>query len=161
MKRILLTVFLAGAAACATTEITEPGTVVDIAARDDNFSTLVAALKQAELVQALSADGEFTVFAPTNEAFEALGTTVDALMKPESKDRLIRILTHHVVDGTLMAEQVEGLDYATTLAGTTLDFETADGAVLVGGAKLIKTDILGRNGVIHVVDKVIVPADVP
>ena len=169
MKRILLTVCLAGATACASTQgpgsgpassMATKGTIVDVAASDGRFTTLVAAVQAAGLAEALSGEGPFTVFAPTDDAFKALPAgTVDSLLKPENKDKLVQILQHHVVSGKVTAEMVTGLSEAATLGGTTLGIEAADGAVTVGGSKVIVADVMGSNGVIHVVDKVILPAE--
>ena len=169
MKRILLTVCLAGTTACASMtgagsmpELppNATGTVVGVAAQDGRFATLLTALKAAELLEPLTAEGPFTIFAPTDEAFQALKAgTLDGLLKPESKDNLVKLLRHHVVSGKLMAEDAPGLSDAITLAGTTLAIETADGSVKIGGANVTQADIAGSNGIIHVVDRVIVPAD--
>ena len=163
MKRILLTLFLAGVTACATSGAgsmpSGTGTVVDIAAADGRFGTLVAAIKAAGLAEALAADGPFTVFAPTDDAFKALPEgTVDSLLKPENKDQLIRILTHHVVSGQVTAEDAAGLNEAATMAGTTIAIDANEGGVMIGGAKVVDADVKGTNGIIHVVDKVILPA---
>ncbi|MEM8678852.1 MAG: fasciclin domain-containing protein [Planctomycetota bacterium] len=133
-------------------------TVVEVAAGNDDFSTLVAAVTAAELADTLSGDGPFTVFAPTNEAFAKLPAgTVDELLKPENKDKLVAVLTYHVVPGAVMAKDVTGLSSATTVEGSDIKIETKDGAVMIDGAKVIKADIKCKNGVIHVIDSVITP----
>ncbi|MEM1154729.1 MAG: fasciclin domain-containing protein [Pseudomonadota bacterium] len=133
-------------------------TIVEIAAGNSDFSTLVAAVQAAELVDALSAEGPFTVFAPTNEAFAALPEgTVDMLLLPENKDKLVEILTYHVVPGKVMAAEVVEMTEATTLEGDTIAIAVTDEGVTVDGANVIATDIVGSNGVIHVIDAVIMP----
>lgn len=132
--------------------------IVDIAASNDNFSTLVAAVKAAGLVDTLKSDGPFTVFAPTDEAFASLPEgTVENLLKPENKDQLIAVLTYHVVSGKVKAEQVVDLDTATTVQGQAVDIAVTDAGVMVDNAKVIQTDIMATNGVIHVIDTVILP----
>ncbi len=132
------------------------GTVVEIAAGNKDFSTLVAAVKAAGLVETLSGDGPFTVFAPTNEAFEKLPKgTVEDLLKPENKEKLTAILTYHVVAGKVMAADVKA-GKVKTVQGGELEIGTK-GGVTVNGAKVVKTDIVGKNGVIHVIDSVVLP----
>ena len=136
-----------------------PGTIVDIASAGADFSTLVAALSAAGLVETLQGPGPFTVFAPTNEAFAALPAGVlDKLLLPENKDTLAKILTYHVVPGQVLAADVTDGDVAT-VEGQTVALSTADG-VTVNGAKVITADVMGSNGVIHVIDAVILPPDV-
>lgn len=133
-------------------------TVVEIAVGNADFSTLVAALQAAGLVEALSGDGPFTVFAPTNEAFAQLPAgTLDMLLLPENKDKLVAILTYHVVPGKVMAADVVTLTEATSLEGDTIAISTEDGSVMVDGANVVATDIEASNGVIHVIDAVIMP----
>ncbi|MEM9256521.1 MAG: fasciclin domain-containing protein [Pseudomonadota bacterium] len=133
-------------------------TIVDIAVGNSDFSTLVAALKAADLVGALSADGPFTVFAPTNEAFAALPDgTLEMLLLPENKDKLVEILTYHVVPGKVMAADVVTLTEATSLEGDVINISVTDEGVMVDEADVIATDIVGSNGVIHVIDAVILP----
>ena len=135
------------------------GTVVDVASSTEGFSTLVAALGAAGLVETLNGEGPFTVFAPTDDAFAALPPgLVDALLLPENKETLTKILTYHVVPGTVMAADVTDGDVAT-VEGQTVALSTADG-VTVNGAKVIQADVVADNGVIHVIDAVILPPDV-
>ncbi len=132
--------------------------IVSIATGDENFSTLVAALQTADLVSALQGEGPFTVFAPTNEAFAKLPEgTVEDLLKPENKEKLTKILTYHVVPATVpssaaIGNQVE-LD---TLAGIKANVDGTDG-VSIAGAKVVKADIKASNGIIHVIDTVMIP----
>lgn len=133
-------------------------TVVEVAANADDFATLVAAVKAAGLVDTLSGDGPFTVFAPTNKAFEKLPKgTVEELLKPENKDKLTAILTYHVVPGSVMAKDVVELKEAKTVQGSQVKISVKDGSVFIDGAKVVKTDIPCKNGVIHVIDAVILP----
>lgn len=135
------------------------GTIVDVASAGADFSTLVAALSAAGLVETLQGPGPFTVFAPTNAAFAALPAGVlDKLLLPENKDTLAKILTYHVVPGKVMAADITDGDVAT-VEGQTVTLSTADG-VTVNGAKVITADVMGSNGVIHVIDAVILPPDV-
>jgi uncharacterized surface protein with fasciclin (FAS1) repeats len=132
-------------------------TVVEIAAGAEDFSTLVAAVKAAGLVETLSGKGPFTIFAPTNEAFAKLPAgTVESLLKPENKEKLVGILTYHVVAGKVMAADVKAGKVAT-VNGQEITIEVKDGAVMVDSAKVVKTDLVGTNGVIHVIDSVVLP----
>jgi uncharacterized surface protein with fasciclin (FAS1) repeats len=133
--------------------------IVDTAAATEGFETLVAAVQAADLVETLKGDGPFTVFAPTNEAFAALPEgTLDDLLKPENKDQLAAILTYHVVPGKVMAADLAGKELeADTASGVKLPIDATDG-VVAGGANVVKADIETSNGVIHVVDKVMLPA---
>jgi uncharacterized surface protein with fasciclin (FAS1) repeats len=141
----------------------EAKNIVETAVGAGSFGTLVAAVKAAGLVETLSGEGPFTVFAPTDEAFAALPEgTVESLLKPENKEKLIAILTYHVVPGKLMAADVLDAKKAKTVQGnsvkvTTEKNESGATSVLVDGAKVTATDILASNGVIHVIDKVILP----
>ena len=120
---------------------------------------LVAAVKAAGLAETLSGKGPFTVFAPTNEAFAKLPAgTVDSLLKPENKAKLASILTYHVVAAKVMAADVK-TSKVKTVQGGELDVVVKDGAVTVDGAKVVKTDIVGSNGVIHVIDAVVLPKE--
>ncbi len=133
--------------------------LVDVAASNPEFSTLVAAVKAAGLVDALKGDGPLTVFAPTNEAFAKLPEgTVENLLKPENKDKLIAVLTYHVVPGKVMASDVVKVDSATSLQGQDIAVKVKDGKVMVDNANVVTTDVNASNGVIHVIDTVILPA---
>ncbi|MHA6509976.1 fasciclin domain-containing protein [Tessaracoccus sp. Y1736] len=137
----------------------EAGTIVDVAAGNPDFETLVAAVTAADLVETLSGDGPFTVFAPTDDAFDALPEgLLDALLLPENKDALTSILTYHVVSGEVMAADVTAGD-VETVEGSTIAI-TTDGGVMVNDANVVTTDVDASNGVIHVIDKVIVPPTV-
>ncbi|MDC8831076.1 fasciclin domain-containing protein [Alteromonas gilva] len=132
--------------------------VVSIAVDNPDFSTLVTALKAADLVGALQGDGPFTVFAPTNDAFAKLPAgTLESLLKPENKAKLVEILTYHVVPGKVTAGQVVKLSTAETLQGGSIAISTSMGKVMVDNATVVATDIMGSNGVIHVIDSVILP----
>ena len=134
--------------------------IVEIAADNENFSTLVAALEVAELVEALSGEGPFTVFAPTDEAFNDLPEgTVAFLLQEENRDTLVQILTYHVVPGKIMSGDVE-TSSVETLAGINLPIVAMDDEVRVGPAAIQTADIEASNGVIHVVDTVILPPEV-
>ena len=122
------------------------------------FNTLVAAVKAAGLVDILKGPGPFTVFAPTDEAFAKLPAgTLESLLKPENKAKLASILTYHVVSGKVMAADVVKLHSAKTVEGQSVAIKTMNGAVMVDGAHVTKTDIVASNGVIHVIDSVILP----
>ena len=136
---------------------TDSKTVVAVAASNKDFSTLVAAVKAADLVETLSGDGPFTIFAPNNDAFAKLPKgTVAELLKPENKKKLQAILTLHVVGAKVMAADVKP-GKVKTVNGASIEVSVKDGAVTINDAKVIKTDILGSNGVIHVIDTVILP----
>ena len=142
----------------ATEAPMEASDIVDTAIADGRFTTLVAALQAAELVDALKAEGPFTVFAPTDDAFAALPEgTLDSLLLPENKQALTDILLYHVVEGKVMAADVTGLKSATTLLGKDVAVKVDMGNVYINDAKVIITDIETSNGVIHVVDAVILP----
>lgn len=142
-----------------TTEATTIGTIVDVAVGAGNFTTLVAAVTAADLVETLSGPGPFTVFAPTDEAFAALPAGVlDALLLPENKAVLAQILTYHVVSGMVMAADVTDGDVAT-VEGQNVTLSTM-GGVTVNGAKVISADVMADNGVIHAIDAVILPPGV-
>ena len=134
--------------------------IVDTAVAAGSFKTLAKALQAADLVETLKGAGPFTVFAPTDEAFAKLPAgTLDALLKPENKPKLQRILTSHVVAGKIMAADVAKTSSAKAVSGDNLTIAARDGGVTVDGAKVVKTDIAATNGVIHVIDGVILPKD--
>ena len=131
--------------------------IVDIAAGNESFSTLVAAVQAAGLVDTLKGDGPFTVFAPTNEAFAALPEgTVEDLLKPENKGQLTAVLTYHVVPGKVMSGDLSDGMTAATVQGGEVTIGTS-GGVTVNGANVVQADIEATNGVIHVIDAVILP----
>ncbi|TVS19981.1 MAG: fasciclin domain-containing protein [Planctomycetaceae bacterium] len=132
--------------------------IVDTAVAAGSFKTLAAALEAADLIETLKGKGPFTVFAPTDEAFAKLPKgTVEDLLKPENKEKLVGILTYHVVAGRVMAADVVKLTEATTVQGSKVSIKVTDGKVTVDGANVVKTDIGCSNGVIHVIDAVISP----
>ena len=136
----------------------QPKDIVDTAAAADDFKTLVAAVKAAGLVETLKGDGPFTVFAPTDAAFGKLPEgTLDELLKPENKDKLTSILTYHVVPGKVLAADVVTLKSAKTAQGAEVTIAAEGGKVQVDGANVTATDIECANGVIHVIDAVILP----
>ncbi|WP_299113012.1 fasciclin domain-containing protein [uncultured Winogradskyella sp.] len=145
-------------------------TIVDVAVSNENFSTLVTALKAADLVSALQGDGPFTVFAPTNDAFAKIDkATLGNLLNPENKATLAKVLTYHVVPGKLMASDVvaalkkgKGMVEVKTLAGETLTVKQKDGKIWLKDqagnySEITATDVEGSNGVIHVIDTVVMP----
>ena len=132
--------------------------IVDTAVGAGSFNTLVAAVKAAGLVDVLKGDGPFTVFAPTDEAFAKLPEgTVESLLQPENIDKLKAVLTYHVVAGKVLAADVAGLSEAPTVQGQSLTVSIMGGVPMVDNAHVIKTDIMARNGVIHVIDAVVLP----
>lgn len=131
--------------------------IVAIAATD--CKTLAAAVTAAGLVETLQGDGPFTVFAPTDSAFAAIQSEVDNLLKPENKEKLSKVLTYHVVSGETMAADLEDGQELTTVEGSKLKVMVKDGNVMVGNAKVTTADISASNGVIHVIDKVLLPTD--
>ena len=132
--------------------------IVDTAVGAGSFKTLAAALKAADLVDTLKGKGPFTVFAPTDEAFAKLPPgTVESLLKPENKAKLVAVLTYHVVPGKVLAKDVVKLTEAKTVQGSSVKIAAKDGKVKVDAANFVKTDIEASNGVIHVIDAVILP----
>jgi uncharacterized surface protein with fasciclin (FAS1) repeats len=131
--------------------------IVAVASSAGSFNTLVAAVKAAGLVETLQGAGPFTVFAPTDAAFAKLPKgTVEDLLKPENKEKLIAILTYHVVAGKVMAADVKTMK-AKTVNGQSLDVKVTDSGVTVDNAKVVKTDVAASNGIIHVIDTVVLP----
>jgi uncharacterized surface protein with fasciclin (FAS1) repeats len=150
---------LTGAAA-HTGAATADKDIVDTAVAAGSFTTLAKALQAADLVETLKGAGPFTVFAPTDEAFAKLPAgTLEALLKPENKLKLQQILKSHVVAGKVMAADVVKTRSAKAVSGAPLAIASRDGGVTVDGAKVVKTDIVASNGVIHVIDSVILPKD--
>lgn len=132
--------------------------IVDTAVSAGSFNTLVAALTAADLAETLHGEGPYTVFAPTDDAFAKLPKgTVDELLRPENKAQLQAILTYHVVSGKVMAEDVVKISSAKTVNGESFRITQANGIVMVDNAKVVQTDIMASNGVIHVIDTVIMP----
>jgi uncharacterized surface protein with fasciclin (FAS1) repeats len=143
----------------ATTAHAAPArSIVTIASEAGSFGTLVAALQAADLVGALEGPGPFTVFAPTDEAFAKLPAgTVESLLRPENKAKLQAILQYHVVPGRVLAAQARTVSSAATLQGSSLAIASTAGGLTVGGAKVVTADIVATNGVIHVIDTVVLP----
>lgn len=132
--------------------------IVDVAVENGSFATLVAAVKAADLVDTLKGKGPFTVFAPNDDAFAKLPAgTVESLLEPENKDKLVAILTYHVVPGKVMAADVVKLESAANVQGQEVAIKVADGTVMVDHATVIAADVKASNGVIHVIDTVIMP----
>jgi len=133
--------------------------IVDVAIENGSFETLVAAVKAAGLVETLKSEGPFTLFAPTDEAFSKLPEgTVEMLLKPENKDQLVAVLTYHVVSGKVSAAEVMKLDSVDTVQGQTLMVMVNDyNDVMINDAKVIIADVKASNGVIHVIDTVLLP----
>jgi len=138
-------------------QASENKNVVEVAAGAGQFKTLVAAVQAAGLVDTLSGPGPFTIFAPTDAAFAKLPAgTVESLLKPENKEKLVGILTYHVLPGKVLAGDVT-TSSPKTVNGKTVEVVVANGKVTVGGANVVATDVAASNGVIHVVDAVILP----
>lgn len=132
--------------------------IVDLAVATDFLSTLVAAVKAGDLVDVLKSDGPFTVFAPTNEAFAKLPAgTVENLLKPENKDQLVAVLTYHVVAGKVMSGDLTNGMKAKTVQGSEITVTLKDGKVMINNATVTAADIEADNGVVHVIDTVILP----
>ena len=136
-------------------EMTGTNDIVAIAST--SAKTLAAAVKAAGLVETLQGKGPFTVFAPTDAAFKAIQSDVDELLKPESKGKLSKILTYHVVSGKKMAADLKDGQELTTVQGSKLKVTVKDGKVTVGGAHVTSADVAASNGVVHVIDKVLLP----
>lgn len=132
--------------------------IVDVAVSAGQFSTLAAALEAADLISTLKGKGPFTVFAPTDEAFAQLPAgTLESLLKPENRDKLVSILTYHVVPGKVMAADVVKLSAAETVNGADVTIKVVEDRVLINEATVVAADVHASNGVIHVIDKVILP----
>jgi uncharacterized surface protein with fasciclin (FAS1) repeats len=161
MKKLALVAaatLVAVSLSAATTARAASGDIVETAVAAGSFKTLAAALDAADLVDTLKGAGPFTVFAPTDDAFAKLPKeTLDSLLQPANRDKLRRILTYHVVPGTVMASDVVKLQSAKAVSGDTLTVKARDGVVSVDNARVIKTDVRAANGVIHVIDTVILP----
>jgi uncharacterized surface protein with fasciclin (FAS1) repeats len=152
-----LPILLAGVATLAIVSTASAADIVDTA-KAGHFNTLVAAVKVAGLMDALKGSGPFTVFAPSDEAFAKLPPgTLENLLKPENKDKLRKVLTYHVVAGRVTAKDVVKLDSAKTLEGGSLTIHADDQGVVVNNARVTTTDIAASNGVIHVIDTVLLP----
>jgi uncharacterized surface protein with fasciclin (FAS1) repeats len=160
LSLVLLT-FLAVPAQAQQSETTQPN-IVQTAQQAEGFNTLVEALQAAGLVEALQGEGPFTVFAPTDSAFAALGSTLDVLLEEGNREELRSVLQYHVVSGKAMASDVVGMDEATTLEGSSVGIQVNDGTVMLQGrnqATVVQTDIEASNGVIHVIDTVLLPPE--
>lgn len=156
MKFTLLTL-MSGALALAFTPAASAADIVDTAIAG-NFQTLVTAVKAAGLVETLKGPGPFTVFAPTDEAFAKLPAgTLNNLLKPENKDKLRSILLYHVIQGKVMSQDVVKLNSVKTADGKSISIKTINGEVMVNNAHIAKADIAADNGVIHVIDAVLLP----
>jgi uncharacterized surface protein with fasciclin (FAS1) repeats len=152
-----LLVLASGIALGANNNAPSNKNIVETAVEAGSFKTLAAALQAGDLIDALSGDTEFTVFAPTDEAFAKLPKgTLESLLKPENKDKLVAILKYHVVKGRVTSKKVVKLNEATTIGGKTVKISTSKG-VMVNNAKVVKVDINCKNGVIHVIDTVLIP----
>jgi uncharacterized surface protein with fasciclin (FAS1) repeats len=152
----ILTIFLSATALIASSHTKKD--IVDTAVGAGSFNTLVAAVQAADLVDTLKSEGPFTVFAPTDDAFAKLPAgTVEDLLKPENKDKLKAVLTYHVVSGKYMAKDVATMKMADTVNGQSVMISMDAGNVMVDNAKVVQADIECSNGVIHVIDTVILP----
>jgi transforming growth factor-beta-induced protein len=165
MQKILAILTVAAAVSVGTVANTtvvsaQTKDIVDTAVAAGSFKTLAKALAAADLAQTLKGPGPFTVFAPTDEAFAKLPAgTIETLLKPENKAKLQRILTYHVVAGRVMAADVMKMRSAKTVSGDSVTIAADEGGVMVDKAHVVKTDIAASNGVIHVIDSVILPTD--
>ena len=154
----MITAAAAGLAMSASAALAASKDIVDTAVGAGSFQTLVAAVQAADLVETLKGEGPFTVFAPTDEAFAALPEgTVETLLMPENKDQLVAVLTYHVIPGKVMSADIAGKEIdVETVQGSTAAINATDG-IKVDGATLVTADIEASNGVIHVIDAVILP----
>ena len=132
--------------------------IVALAASTENLSTLVAAVKAAGLVETLQGEGPFTVFAPTDEAFAALPAgTLESLLKPENKSKLVSILTYHVVPGMVKSSDLSDGQEAKTVEGSDVKVKLTDQGAMINDAKVVAADVNASNGIVHVINKVILP----
>ena len=155
---LVATSFLLAASAFAGSYSKKKSDIVDTAVAAGDFNTLVAAVQAGGLVDTLKSDGPYTVFAPTDEAFAKLpNRTVESLLKPENKDQIVEILTYHVVPGKVKASDVVTLHSATTANGSDVDIRVENKTVFINDSRVVATDISASNGVIHVVDTVLIP----
>jgi uncharacterized surface protein with fasciclin (FAS1) repeats len=155
---VLALALSAGLGGAATAQSIHDKDIVQIAVSAGSFKTMVAAVQAADLVEVLKSDGPFTVFAPTDEAFNKLPAgTVENLLKPENKQKLVAILTYHVVAGRVNAADVVSLSSAKTVNGQDLSISAKNGSVMVDKARVTGTDIMASNGIIYVIDTVILP----
>ncbi|MEM6308548.1 MAG: fasciclin domain-containing protein [Pseudomonadota bacterium] len=159
LRKTVLTLTAVAALTTAAIAGSAKKDIVDTAAAAGSFETLLAAATAAGLVDTLKSDGPFTVFAPTDDAFAALPAgTVDDLLKPENKDQLVAVLTYHVVPGKVMSTDLQDDMTASTVQGGDITIDL-DNGVMVNDAAVVSADIETSNGVIHVIDKVILPAE--
>ena len=157
LRRTYLALSAAALMSTAVPAMAQDADIVDTAVAAGSFGTLVAAVQAAGVVDTLKGDGPFTVFAPTDEAFAALPKgTVETLLLPENKDQLVAVLTYHVVPGKVMSTDLSDGMTATTVQGGDVTIGTTDG-VTVNGANVVAADVAASNGVIHVIDAVILP----
>ncbi|MDU4861195.1 MAG: fasciclin domain-containing protein [Terrisporobacter othiniensis] len=157
---MILTIFTSQTASVFAMENKKEQDIVDIAVNDSRFTTLVEGLKAAGLVDTLKGEGPFTVFAPTNDAFEKLPDgTLEELLKAENKDKLTDILLYHVAKGKFDAKEVSNMDgkQINLANGKTANISVKDGEVFINDSKVIITDIMAKNGIIHVIDTVLLP----
>lgn len=157
---MILTIFTSQTASVFAMENKKEQDIVDIAVNDSRFTTLVEGLKTAGLVDTLKGEGPFTVFAPTNDAFEKLPDgTLEELLKAENKDKLTDILLYHVAKGKFDAKEVSNMDgkQINLANGKTANISVKDGEVFINDSKVIITDIMAKNGIIHVIDTVLLP----
>ena len=154
----IFTLGFAAVAALSAPLAAQDKDIVDTAVAAGSFETLVAAVQAAGLVETLKGDGPFTVFAPTDEAFAKLPAgTVESLLKPENKDQLIAVLTYHVVPGKVLSSDVVNLTSAKTVQGESVSIKAGENGVMIDNANVVAVDIETSNGVIHVIDQVILP----
>ncbi|WP_372424231.1 fasciclin domain-containing protein [Salinarimonas chemoclinalis] len=157
--RFLKTMTIAAAAVLMTVSVSKAQDIVDTAVAADDFTTLVAAVEAAGLVETLKGEGPFTVFAPTDAAFAALPEgTVENLLLPENRDQLVAVLTYHVVPGRVMSSDLAGQQVSPeTVQGSTLMIDATGSSVMVNTATVVTADVEASNGVIHIIDTVLIP----